>query len=103
MNLTTDQDQYTLSITTDDVPLLGIVIFGLPASWDDKGTKDLIHEADLRYNNTSELLEAINAENELHESSPACAPDQYESALKFIKLFIKCKSINTQRFFLNHP
>ena len=100
---TTDQDQYTLSIGTDYMHFLGIGISGLPVSWDDKDSKDSIREADLRYNNTSELLEAINAENKPHENSPACPPDQYESAMKFIEPFINANQLIAKGSFCTIP
>ena len=53
--------------------------------WDDSDSKKQLIEADLRYNNTSELLEAIKAENEQQENCPACTPEEYESAMKLIK------------------
>jgi hypothetical protein len=88
MNLN-DDNEFAISIGTDYMSLLGIGIYGLPTSYDDHDSTEEIMEAERRFNNKSELLEAIDAENSTHENCPACEPKEYNAAIEFISKYIK--------------
>lgn len=87
MNLTSD-NEFTVSIGTDFMSSLGMGIYGLPTSYDDKNSTDELVEANKRFNNRSDLLESIDAENATLEHCPACGPDEYIAAMKFIQIYI---------------
>ncbi|KAG2232614.1 hypothetical protein INT48_001303 [Thamnidium elegans] len=89
MNLTDDNNEFSISIGTDYMSLLGMGIYGLPISYDDHDSTQDVIEADRRYNNKSELLEAIDAENTARENCPACEPKEYNAAMEFINKYIK--------------
>lgn len=89
MNLTdTDEDTFHISIGTDYMALIGLGVSGLPMHFDDHDSLGQIIESERRYNNTSELLESIEAENALLENCPACKPDEFKSAMDFIQPYI---------------
>ncbi|KAG2210684.1 hypothetical protein INT45_002557, partial [Circinella minor] len=89
MNLTdTDEDIYNISIGTDYMASLGLGIYGLPVNFDDHDSIGQMIESERRYNNTSELLESIEAENKLLENCPACEPDEFKSAMDYIQPYI---------------
>ncbi|MGO3048237.1 MAG: reverse transcriptase domain-containing protein [Streptococcus thermophilus] len=87
MNLTND-GEFSISIGTDYMSSLGMGIVGLPTSYDDRDSQEEVIEANRRYNNTSDLLESIEAENKTLENCPACNLEEYNSAMEFIQTFI---------------
>ncbi|GAA5801532.1 hypothetical protein HPULCUR_006980 [Helicostylum pulchrum] len=89
MNLTDDNNEFSISIGTDYMSSLGMGIYGLPTSYDDHDSTQDVIEADRRYNNKSELLETIDAENSAREKCPACEPNEYNAAMEFINKYIK--------------
>lgn len=89
MNLTDpDEDTFYLSIGTDYMSQIGLGVYGLPLNFDDYDSIGQMIEAERRYNNTSELLESIEAENKLLENCPACEPDEFKSAMDFIAPYV---------------
>jgi hypothetical protein len=67
--------------------LLGMDIYGLPTSYDNNDSIQDIIETDKWFNNKSELLEAIDAENSTHENCPASEPKEYNAEIKFINKY----------------
>ncbi|KAG2210687.1 hypothetical protein INT45_003171, partial [Circinella minor] len=103
MNLAPENNSYQFSIGTDCMSLFGIGIYGLPTSYDDHDSQEAVIEADKRYNNTSELLESIEAENKLKESCPACPPNEYKEALDYIQPAIKANQAIPKGSFCTIP